>query len=284
MEQWGLGTLSAENRLGGNGLALRFFLSDFENVQIKNIGHLTPGACQIKIFLGKNQSKLLLELVQALQPFGTDAEYIQIAGNGPNALDFHIAFYIGRLAMQHPDASFTIISKDGGFDPLIKHLASLKIRCERIASLPGAPKTNVAPKAATPAPKAAVVPQAKSTPAKNVVVTFLPEPNTAPVAGKASVTTAARVAEAVARLKGMKSARPARLATLESSIKSWFKPALQSNEVGPVIHGLLCSKKIKVEGTKVTYHLAEVSEKAAAVVEQGALLAVDGPRLEEEPA
>jgi len=50
---------------------------------------------------------------------GERAEYVRISGNGSNALDFHIAFYIGQLAAHEPDAYFHIISKVTGFDPLI---------------------------------------------------------------------------------------------------------------------------------------------------------------------
>ena len=43
-------------------------------------------------------------LVRALQAFGPDAEYIQMVGTGHNALDSHIAYYLGRLAVEHPKA------------------------------------------------------------------------------------------------------------------------------------------------------------------------------------
>ena len=56
-------------------------------------------------------------MAQTLQNFGADAEYIQIDGHGKNALDFHIAFYIGRLAMESLGAFFHIISGDTGFGP-----------------------------------------------------------------------------------------------------------------------------------------------------------------------
>jgi hypothetical protein len=54
-------------------------------------------------FLGATQSKISVELARALQPFGPDVEYIQIDGNGLNALDFHIAYYVGRLAAEYPE-------------------------------------------------------------------------------------------------------------------------------------------------------------------------------------
>lgn len=66
-------------------------------------------------------------MVCELQVLGPNAEYIQIEDGGRNALDFHIASYIGRLAAETSDAHFHVISKDKGFDPLIKHLKTQKI-------------------------------------------------------------------------------------------------------------------------------------------------------------
>ncbi|MEI6218546.1 MAG: PIN domain-containing protein, partial [bacterium] len=60
-------------------------------------------------------------------------------GTGRNALDFHIAYYIGRLAAESPGATFLIVSKDTGFDPLIKHLKTQNITCHRLPSLSDIP-------------------------------------------------------------------------------------------------------------------------------------------------
>ena len=64
-----------------------------------------------------------------MQSLGADAEYVRIEGNGPNALDFHIAFYIGNIAAKDPDCYFHIISKDTGFDPLIKETLHKSALC-----------------------------------------------------------------------------------------------------------------------------------------------------------
>jgi hypothetical protein len=238
-------------------LGLQFFLIDFENVQPTGIGSLVPGSCRIMMFLGQNQSKVPVALSRALQPFGTDVEYLQISGNGPNAVDFHIAFYIGGLAASHPDATFTIVSKDTGFDPLVKHLASLKIACNRSVSFTGSVKSadpKVAPAVKQATAKAAVA--AKAKPAKNVVVTILPEANGGPAKPQlAAVPNEARVAEVIKRLKGLKTAKPATLKTLRSSLKSWFKPALKPDEVVSIVEALQGSRKISVNGTKVIYTL-----------------------------
>ena len=236
-----------------NNLSVQVFLIDFENVQPTSIGSLVPGSCRVMIFLGQNQTKIPVALSRVLQPLGTDVEYLQISGSGSNAVDFHIAFYIGRLAVSHPDAKFTIMSKDTGFDPLIKHLVSLKIACNRVASISDPLKSSsstavkyVAKAGATSKPK----------PAKNVVVTIRPDAKEGTVKTKpADPSIAARVTEVIKRLKGMKAAKPATLKTLQSSMKSWVKPALKPDEVVAVIAALKASNKITVNGTKVVYSL-----------------------------
>lgn len=239
-------------------MSTEFVLIDYENVQPTSIGPLKPGMCKIKVFLGQSQSKLPVDLSQVLQPFGPDVDYIRIAGNGPNALDFHIAFYIGRLAQAHPDARFTIVSKDTGFDPLVRHLAALKVSCKRVAAIPGAPKPAISkPSAVKPpaAKKAAVV---KATIAKNVVVTVLPGINGTGVQSKTKAAKSnSRTQEIIARLKGLKAAKPATVKTLQSSLRSWFKPPMDDAEVASVIKRLTDGKQMTVEGTKVKYTLGQ---------------------------
>ena len=104
-----------------------YVLVDFENIQPKDIGALNDGPFRIKVFLGAHQAKIPLDMARALQAFGPGDEYIQIDGSGRNALDFHIAYYMGRLAAETSDACFYLISKDTGFDPLIKHLMAQNI-------------------------------------------------------------------------------------------------------------------------------------------------------------
>jgi hypothetical protein len=120
-------------------LKTEFVLVDFENVQPKNLALLNGGSYKIKVFLGTQQAKIPLAMARALQAFGPHAEYIQINGNGNNAVDFHIAYYIGRLAATASGAHFHVISKDTGFDPLLKHLKEQGISCLRSISIADIP-------------------------------------------------------------------------------------------------------------------------------------------------
>jgi hypothetical protein len=208
-----------------------FVLVDFENVQPKNLGALSPADTHVRVFAGASQSKVDLGLAQALQRFGTHAEYIQIVGSGKDALDFHIAFYIGELSAKHPSAHFTIVSKDTGFDPLLKHLAARGVRCKRIASLAGGAPSKEAPA------KAAAKKAAAPAPAKPV----------------AFATELSRVQEARERLAGLKAARPRTVRTLSSSLKSWFKPTLSDAALSELLVELEKDGVITLDGSKVSY-------------------------------
>ena len=104
-----------------------FVLVDFENVQPDDLGLLKDGPFKVKLFLGPNQSKIPVALASSLQSLGENAEYVVLETAGKNALDFHIAYYLGALSTEEPTAFFHIISKDSGFDPLSKYLKARKI-------------------------------------------------------------------------------------------------------------------------------------------------------------
>ena len=121
-----------------------YVLIDYENVQPEGLSILDIEHFKVIVFVGASQTKLSFETASALQRMGSKAEYIKIAGSGSNALDFHIAFYIGQLATQDPTAYFHIISKDTGFDPLIQHLKTKKIFAARSRDVSEIPLVKVA--------------------------------------------------------------------------------------------------------------------------------------------
>jgi len=112
-------------------LATNYALIDFENVQPRNLEILANHPFRILVFVGASQAKIPYELAAAMQQLGDNAQYVKIGGNGKNALDFHLAFYVGELVAKEPEAYFHVISKDTGFDPLIKHLKARKVRIQR---------------------------------------------------------------------------------------------------------------------------------------------------------
>lgn len=70
-------------------MSARYILIDYQNVQPTRLTH-DPRE-RLLVFLGSNQSE-----ISARRRLGNDVKYIKMAGEGRNALDFHIAFYIGE--------------------------------------------------------------------------------------------------------------------------------------------------------------------------------------------
>ena len=70
-----------------------------------------------------------------MQAFAKRAESMVLETAGVNALDFHLAFHLGRLAVEDPGGLFLIISKGIGFGPLIQHLKARKVLSARSASI-----------------------------------------------------------------------------------------------------------------------------------------------------
>ncbi len=238
-----------------------YYLIDFENVQPKALDRLKPGTSRVKVFLGAQQTKVMLDLVQTLQPFGIDAEYIQITGNGPDAVDFHIAYYIGCLSAQEPSAIFRIVSKDTGFDPLVRHLVAKGIDCKRVpelgpvakpaAGIAGA-KTASVTNTVPAAPVSVAVKAAVAKPAKAAIIKIVVDPPPSVSATKVQTPSSAALAKAVLALLA-KSTKPGTVSGLRASIKSWLKPALDEKGIDAVLQSLKDTRHIVIEGKKVTY-------------------------------
>lgn len=112
-----------------------YIFIDFENVQPKDLALLRGRDYKVMIFVGATQAKLPTEFAIAAQALGPAAEYIQIEGSGRNALDFHIAYYLGSTSAVAASGESFVISKDNGFDPLMRHLKAKGISCRRLASI-----------------------------------------------------------------------------------------------------------------------------------------------------
>lgn len=107
---------------------------DLENVQKLELSRV-PNSARVMVFYGTTQKKLPEDLVVQAQPLGERLSWIKISGQGPNALDFHIAFYLGRELTDRPKSDCSILSRDTGFDPLVRHLGTLGYACRRVTAL-----------------------------------------------------------------------------------------------------------------------------------------------------
>jgi PIN domain-containing protein len=190
-----------------------FVLIDSENVKPEYIEKLKHEHFRVVVFVGPHLKRLDFPIVNAIQSLGSNGSYIQISNHGPSALDFHIAYYIGKLSAAHPDAYFHIISKDKGFDPLIKHLKDCKVFCGRWASVLD-------------------IPLVKSTD---------------------KLSSKQRAADFYEKRIASATARPATPITLLSAIVSHFHKLLSKEEAAEVLEALKAVGLVAVNGKKVTY-------------------------------
>jgi hypothetical protein len=109
-------------------------LVDFENVQQVNLSRLDDST-NVIIFVGVTQKAVPIELVTSAQKLGTRVKWQRVEGNGSNALDFHIACHLGRVLEKSPQLHCIVLSKDKGFDPLLRHLNKTGLKCKRINSM-----------------------------------------------------------------------------------------------------------------------------------------------------
>lgn len=200
-----------------------WILVDYENVRPTDFDPERQRDTHILVFLGANQSKIPADLVMALQAFGADARYIQCAASGKNALDFHIAFYLGDIAPRHPGDQFHVVSADKGFDPLLRHMrTAYNIKVQRHAALPQIPA------------------DAKKAPAKKTIAKAGASPS---------------VEEVRKALAAAGNARPRKVNTLRNWISTRFGGRMSEQELDATVANLRSRKLIIVEGERVSYRL-----------------------------
>jgi hypothetical protein len=108
-------------------LLMNYVFVDFENVHHVDFAIFGPKRISLKLLLGAKQTKLDTDLVAKLLETPAAIELIRLESSGKNALDFALAYYLGKSVEADPSGCFHIISKDTGYDPLVAHLRSRKI-------------------------------------------------------------------------------------------------------------------------------------------------------------
>ena len=194
-----------------------YILIDYENVQPLSFVFNKDHPFKVLLFVGANQTKIPIELAISMQALGDNAQYIQIAGNGKNALDFHIAYYLGKLVEKDPNGYFHIISKDFGFDVLINFMRGNKVSIKRHNQIDDIPLLKLY--------------NSKSlNETIEVVVNFLIN-------------------------RG--NHKPKKVEALSNSINTLFMKSLESEELGKLIKVLAQKKFVTIEGTNVQYNLTD---------------------------
>lgn len=189
----------------------------YENTQPDMAELLAPDHFKVIVFVGASQARVNFDLVSALQAKGSGSRYIKISGNGRNALDFHIAYYIGHIAVSDPEAYFHVIAEDRGMDPLIQHLQGIGIKASRSERI------------------------------KDIPIVKLDV--TAPRDDQLSAT--------IAYLISRGSQRPASTKTLRGSVSALFNPRLDDESTKSLLDELESQGVFALTGQKVVYNLPD---------------------------
>lgn len=191
-------------------------LVDYENVQKVDLQRVPPHM-QVRIFVGASQAKVPMDLVEQAQALGSRLKWVRIDGQGSNALDFHIAFHLGEALATAPKAHYVVLSRDKGFDPLIKHLVARGVAVRRVAN------------------------QADAMPA-------------AAPAQPAQDPRVRRVLELLGKVD--KKSRPRKRKTLTTQVASYFRneKRLPPDEVTALVDRLFADRLISEVNQVLTYH------------------------------
>lgn len=190
----------------------KLLLVDYENVQQVELARLDDGF-RVIIFVGVSQKSVPIELVTNAQKLGSRVEWQKVTGDGRNALDFFIALHLGRVLERTPRPDVVILSKDKGFDPLLKYLNASGLKTRRVNSLA---ELSVA---SSPAPE--------------------DDPNVK------------RVVELLGRSD--KRSRPRKRRTLAQAISAMFQKKLSRQDIDRIINLLFARKLISEAHGIITY-------------------------------
>jgi uncharacterized protein (DUF2267 family) len=243
---------------------------DFENVKPSpaDIAQVRGDHIRLWVVRGPHQNKFDATLAEAWQPLGDRVQFVRSFKAGKNAVDFHVAFCLGRAhrndELQGQKALYIIVSRDKDFDVLFGYLGSLGSPLHRANTIPEALKLAASlggqsaaklpaaareKKPATPKPKPAprAAPPPKATPAPKPI----PAPKPGPV-----IKDTDRV---IARVRDEKR-RPTTRKKLEHHVTSVLGNKVDQARVIKVIDDLTRQGVLAFEGTKVRYDLSKAKK------------------------
>jgi hypothetical protein len=196
------------------------------------------------ILHGPHQKNFGADQFKAVLPLGDQVRVVQGIKSGRNAMDLHIAFYVGKAREQDRNAGvqgcYVIVSGDKDFDPLLAHLTSKEEKAGRADSIPKAlqlARTLVGGAALKPPPK----PQPRAAPKPQ------PKPQPRPLVS----AHATRVMEGLANPKR----QPTTVKRLLNYIGSVLGKENSPAAVDRVVAELKALKVITVDGTKIGYDI-----------------------------
>lgn len=113
------------------------FLIDYENVSasgLEGLESLTQNDI-VHIFYTENADRLTFDAHRRLLETKAQVRYNKVESGTKNALDFQLATYLGYLLRENGEVPYYIISKDNGFDSVIKFWGRQGIGLRRLPNL-----------------------------------------------------------------------------------------------------------------------------------------------------
>jgi hypothetical protein len=229
-------------------------LLDFENVHQVDLSVFGSRPVSLTLLLGAQQTKIETSLLEGVMQQAACVQIVRLESSGRNALDFALAYYLGRVALTDPTAHFHIISKDKGFDSLITHLRSRHIKAHRHdgfsqIALPAAPKPPLVSEQKLAAPT-------KTAPTKTPVAKTS-KPAEKPVTRKESAVDLELLERIVAYLRRKTKNRPKTRKSLASDLCAHFPQEIAIAEVDPIIASLAEKKHISLTQKGAVSYLLE---------------------------
>lgn len=219
---------------------------DLENVKTIDAAVIVGKHLRLHVFLGPQNKKLDVEVVEKLLENAQAVQMIRIAKVGRNALDFVLAYHLGQAVLGDPKGYFHIVSKDSGFDALVDLLKSRHVKVKRHDDWSALHFQS------TPKPAAAVV--SPAAPAPKVQVAAKPHAASKAAAAPAFSAVATKLVENLKKLPTPK--RPKKEKGLISHAKPLCGKDASEAEVGKVLKELSKAKLITVDDKgAVTYQL-----------------------------
>ena len=142
---------------------MNYYLIDYENTGetgLNGIDKLDENSLVV-IFYSVNNGRISFEMHQKLMEAKARIKYVKVALGAKNALDFQLSSYLGYLISQNQGDTFCIISRDNGYNAVIRFWEGYGIKQQYsiIRSLP----------AALPAPEEPQREQVESVAVENIV-------------------------------------------------------------------------------------------------------------------
>jgi hypothetical protein len=208
-------------------------LVDYENIGKIELGEI-PAGVLVPFFFGASQKSVPKEFLKAALNLRERFVAIDIEGQGKNALDFHIAYYLGEYLTRSPESACVILSKDKGFDPLVKHLVLRGFTVRRANSL----------REAFPAVAESRRPQGESRrpPAASQRPPAVRAPASVPESALQWLSGSARTR------------RPRTRKALAAHLYSHFSKKIPETDIQALIDHLVASGQLGEVNGKITYH------------------------------